>query len=148
MQPDSTPQSSTTSQPVVTPPRRDTPKKRLILIIAVIVTTVLVASAAFYLWKSTSDRAALLQSSPAEVVITASGFEPATIKISKGQSLTWINEDSAVHQLAADQPELADLAIDELDTGDSLDFTFEESGTFTYYDPLNPNSFKGAVIVE
>ena len=36
---------------------------------------------------------------------------------------------------------------DVLDPNDSFSFTFENTGTFTYHDELNPSKFKGTIIV-
>jgi len=35
-----------------------------------------------------------------------------------------------------------------LSNNDTFSFTFDQSGTFTYHDDLNPMKFKGSVVVK
>jgi plastocyanin len=89
----------------------------------------------------------------ATVQITASGFMPQTIKIKQGQSLTWVNADTSLHQIAADpypsHSKLPSLVSDDsLAENETYNFTFDKTGTYTYHDPLNPTVLKGTVIVE
>ena len=91
----------------------------------------------------------------ASVSITAGGLSPATITIRVGTQLTWTNNDSASHQPAAD-PHPLNNSIEGFDSdttllpGDSLSFTFEKAGTYTYHDHLNPlnKKYQGTVVVE
>ncbi len=89
----------------------------------------------------------------AEVAITANGFSPATIKVKKGQTVTWINRDEKAHQVESDPYPTAETLPDlkseaPTEKGQSYSFTFEQTGTFTYHDRLNPIKLKGTVIVE
>lgn len=88
-----------------------------------------------------------------KITITKNGFEPATVKIKKGQTVEWVNEDVKDHQIAPDPhpahtslPALAET--DPIESEESMSFIFEQTGTYTYHDHLNPLKFKGAVIVE
>lgn len=91
----------------------------------------------------------------AQVYVTKSGFIPAIINIKVGTSLTWTNQDSKVHQVAADPypkndsiPGLNSTVI--LNKGDSYSFKFDNAGTYTYHDQKNPlnKSFHGTVVVQ
>jgi len=88
----------------------------------------------------------------AEVNITADGFSPATVKVKKGASVNWTNQDDATHQIAADphptHSSLPGLLGDPLNKGESYSYIFEKSGTYTYHDETNPTKFIGTVIVE
>jgi len=89
----------------------------------------------------------------AQVNISKNGFTPVVIKVKKGTTVTWTNTDSAVHQVASDphptHDKLKELGDGEaLAKGDSFSFTFEEVGSFTYHDHMNPLKFQGTVIVE
>lgn len=89
----------------------------------------------------------------AMVEIKSSGFVPSTIKVKKGTQVTFTNTDSASHRVASDpHPNHSGLpgfdAIEPLLTDESYSFVFEETGTFTYHDHLNPLQYKGTVIVE
>lgn len=86
------------------------------------------------------------------VVYTDDGFEPATIRISQGETVTWENQASVPMFVASDpHPAHTDLPELEADVntepGETYEFTFEEAGVWGYHDHLN--SFRtGTVIVE
>ncbi len=85
------------------------------------------------------------------VTITASGFSPATITISAGESVMWVNNDIKNHWPASDpHPQHTDYSgFDSLgiSTGSSWSFKFNETGTWNYHDHNMP-SRKGIVIVQ
>lgn len=87
------------------------------------------------------------------VVITDKGFFPQTIRLKKGGTVSFINQDTQPHQIMSDPHPIHDLYpflnTDEvLNNGESVAITFEKSGTFTYHDHLNPLKYKGIVMVE
>lgn len=84
-----------------------------------------------------------LPSSEAVISIKEDSFEPATISISKGSQVTWVNKDSQTHQIASDLFEEETLTTDS-----SFTITFEKEGTFTYHDTLNPAKLQGTIIVK
>ena len=86
--------------------------------------------------------------SPITVKVTANGFSPSTISVKKGSQITWLNEDTSEHNLLGDQEQLEMSSDEPLNEGDSYSYTFDDTGTFTYHDPMAPTSFKGTVIVE
>lgn len=85
------------------------------------------------------------------VTITASGFSPATITISAGEMVMWVNNDIKNHWPASDpHPQHTDYSgFDSLgiSTGSSWSFKFNETGTWSYHDHNMP-SRKGIVIVQ
>lgn len=83
-----------------------------------------------------------------QVVISSSGFSPATIRVKKGKAVTWTNQDTAPHQIKADQTTLGLDTGESLASGDAYSYTFVEAGTYTYHDPLHPASPQGIVVVE
>lgn len=85
-------------------------------------------------------------SARAQITITKDGFLPATLTVAKNQQVTFINNDNSNHHIIS--PEQLDLDSDILNPNDSYIFTFEKTGTYTYTDKLNPNKFKGTVIVK
>ncbi len=78
----------------------------------------------------------------AEVSIEGFTFQPATLTIAPGTTVTWINKDSAAHTVA-----IAGTESPRLDKGDSWSYTFDIAGTFDYICGLHP-SMKGRIIVE
>ena len=144
-------QSGTGSEgiPVVRPPR-PTRSPGKWLVVSIVILSIGLASA--LLIQNRAKQTTKAQ--PAVTVqITHSGFEPETVSVKQGQSVTWINSDTASHQIAAD-PYPTHASLPALFSGESLaqnetySFTFDKPGTYTYHDPLHPASLKATVIVE
>ena len=76
-------------------------------------------------------------------------YAPSLILTKKGNSVTWVNEDSAFHSVTSglyDSPtELFDSG--HLDPFESFTFTFDEVGDYDYFCTLHP-WMKGQVTVE
>ena len=75
-------------------------------------------------------------------------YIPSMITISAGESVTWVNEDSAFHSVTSG---FYDEPIDLFDSGyldpfDSYTLTFDEAGTFDYFCTLHP-WMEGKVVV-
>jgi plastocyanin len=89
----------------------------------------------------------------ATVEITGSSFSPQTIKIKKGESITWINKDTALHHVKASPLPNGSIPVgfdstESLAEQDTYTATFDKPGTYKYYDELNPAALNGVVIVE
>ena len=69
-------------------------------------------------------------------------FSPATITIAKGTIVTWVNNDSAPHQIKSDSFESAIL-----NQGQSFSFTFNQTGSFNYICSIHP-SMSGNITVQ
>jgi plastocyanin len=80
----------------------------------------------------------------AEVVMKDMTFDPATVTIKTGKSVTWTNEDSVTHTVAGDNGE---FQSGDLANGVTFSFTFDTSGTYTYHCSIHP-SMKGTVVAE
>ena len=76
-------------------------------------------------------------------------YVPSLILTKKGDSVTWVNEDSAFHSVTSglyDSPtELFDSG--HLDPFESFTFTFDEVGDYDYFCTLHP-WMEGLVTVE
>ena len=76
-------------------------------------------------------------------------YIPSVITINVGESVTWVNEDSAFHSVTSG---FYDAPLDLFDSGymdpfESYSITFDEIGTFDYFCTLHP-WMQGQVIVE
>lgn len=147
-QPNQAPVSSQPNQTAFAPPTKQKKAMMAVLIAAILVAVVV---AGIYLVNLMGLFTGTDQN--ATVTISANGFTPQTIKIKKGQTIEWINDDSNSHQIASDpfpdHSTLPDLFVESpLGKGESFSYTFEKTGTFTYHDQLKPAAFKGTVIVE
>jgi plastocyanin len=123
------------------------PKTVLALFVAAMA-FLMVCAVCVLFWVQASQRAAGMPS-PATVTIQAGGVSPLAIHIQPGQSVMWINKDTAEHQVAAADQGLPDLHSDvALRTGEAYSYPFEQKGIYHYFDPLNPEVYQGTVIVE
>ncbi len=81
------------------------------------------------------------------VVIDNYMFMPETLTIPLGGSITWINRDSDIHAVAADDGSPAMFKSPGLDTDDKFTFTFTRAGTYLYHCTLHPN-MTGKIVVQ
>jgi plastocyanin len=127
-------------------------KKPALIIAAAIVLLIIVMVSVMALKKDNAAPAGAqvdISSSVANVSIDATGYLPKTIKVKKGQEITWTNKHDAVHRLTADQTVLPGFDTAELlEPGDSYTYIFDKAGTYHYYDPSDPKAYVGTVTVE
>ncbi|MHC1718660.1 MAG: cupredoxin family copper-binding protein [Acidaminococcaceae bacterium] len=69
-------------------------------------------------------------------------FNPAEITIQKGETITWINEDSVTHTVTG-----TGINSGSLEKGKTFKKTFNETGTFDYICTPHPY-MKGKIIVK
>jgi plastocyanin len=91
-----------------------------------------------------------------EIDVTAIGFSPDSITISKGQSIVWTVRDDNSHWIESNPsspyPEKGSCGslfntCDAIGLGSSFRMVFNDVGTWSYYDKLNPQ-FTGTVTVK
>lgn len=85
---------------------------------------------------------------PANVSVVLSGFafNPKTITVKKGTTVTWTNQDAVGHTVTADAGSVINFSSPNLNQGDKYQFTFNSVGNFSYYCSPHPN-MKGQIIV-
>lgn len=69
-------------------------------------------------------------------------FNPGTLTVKKGTSVTWTNNDAAPHTIKSTAFNSAVLNKEQ-----SFSFTFNDAGTFSYSCSIHP-SMTGEIIVE
>jgi len=74
--------------------------------------------------------------------VSGSGFYlPLNLEVSRGATVTWVNEDSVPHNIQS-QDEFGKVSdvfnSPPLNTGDRFEFTFEEAGVYNYYCSFHP----------
>lgn len=87
-----------------------------------------------------------VQTAPAatrNVTITRAGFVPESVTIAAGDTVTWTNADTTVHQVAFDRAP-CNLTIAP---GQSGSCTFRAGGSFNYRDPTQRGGFRGTITV-
>ena len=77
-----------------------------------------------------------------EVAAVDFAFEPETVEISAGDSLTWTNEGETIHNVKG-----KGFFSEAIDPGGSYEHTFDEPGTYEYLCNLHPDQMKGTVEV-
>lgn len=70
---------------------------------------------------------------PNTVTIKGYAFQPDTLTVSVGSTVTWVNEDSVTHSVKS-----STFSSQNLATGDKYQFTFNTKGTFTYNCGIHP----------
>jgi plastocyanin len=81
----------------------------------------------------------------ATVAIDNFTFNPATLTVKAGTTVTWTNRDDIPHGLAATNN--AFKRSQALDTDDSFSFTFTTPGTYQYFCYIHPH-MTGTIVVE
>lgn len=80
--------------------------------------------------------------SSATVTIQGYAFQPQTVTVEKGGTVTWTNQDSVVHDV-----KFSDSDSPDLKKGQTHTKTFDKAGTFDYICGIHP-TMKGKVIVK
>lgn len=78
-----------------------------------------------------------------DVAISGMRFQPASVTVKTGETVTWSHKDGAPHVVKARQGE---FDSGTLRSGQSFSHTFDEAGTYEYYCSLHP-SMRGTVVV-
>ncbi len=84
---------------------------------------------------------------PNGVVIDNYAFAPTTITVPVGTTVTWTNNDSDIHSVAADDGDPVMFKSAGLDTDDKYTFTFTKPGTYAYHCTLHPH-MTGKIVVQ
>ena len=95
---------------------------------------------------TTDDGAAIEEEVEGAVKVNINNYKysPSTIKVKKGGSVTWTNNDSVAHTATGDNNEF-DTGL--LNKGESKTVNFTEAGTFAYHCTPHPY-MKATVVVE
>jgi plastocyanin len=80
----------------------------------------------------------------ASIAIENFAFNSSNLTVTKGTTITWVNYDSAPHTVTSDTGTM--LNSKPIQKGESFEFTFNQSGTFTYHCAIHP-MMKGSITV-
>ena len=81
---------------------------------------------------------------PNEIVIENFSFEPATLTVKAGTTVTWVNHDDEPHTATATDKRFNSKT---LDNGDRFSQQFDAPGVYNYYCALHPK-MTGKIIVK
>jgi plastocyanin len=79
-----------------------------------------------------------------QVTMNNRAYDPATVTIKVGGTVTWVNQDTPKHDVVADNGE---FKSDLFDKGATFSFTFTKAGTYPYHCSIHPG-MTGTVIVQ
>jgi plastocyanin len=113
---------------------------KIIVILAVLIASVLVAGCTQY----TSTTPTPTGNSNT-VSIKGFAFNPSTLTVPVGTTVTWTNDDSTSHTVTSDSG--SELSSGSISPGQTYSHTFNTAGTFDYHCRIH-TSMKGNVIVE
>ncbi len=91
-----------------------------------------------------SGSAAAAAPEASQVQIKDFMFEPMTLTIRAGTSVTWVNQDDEPHTVVGDGGLFRSGA---LDTGEAYSFRFEKAGTYAVFCSIHPQ-MKARIIIE
>ena len=77
------------------------------------------------------------------ITIKNFAFNPTSLNIKKGTTVTWTNEDSVTHTIVIEGV----FDSGKLSNGQSISYNFNQSGTFAYHCSIHP-SMKGEIVVQ
>ena len=91
---------------------------------------VAVAAAGTVAVLATADDAGTGAAGTDAVTIAGFAYDPATIEVDTGETVTWTNDDDVPHTVDARGGE---FSSGNLDPGDDFTFTFDTAGTYDYF---------------
>lgn len=126
-------------------------KRLMYIVIGVIIVLILAVGGYFVFSSNTANNSSSSGNSntnntvPAgTVVISQETFDPGTITVKKGDTVTWQNNDSIDHTVVADD---GSFDLGTIASGTKVQHTFTTVGTFKYHCSIH-TFMKGAVVVK
>ncbi len=78
-----------------------------------------------------------------DVAISGMAFQPASVQVSVGGTVTWTNADGVNHTVTSNTGAFDSGSLSD---GDTYSYTFNTAGTFPYHCSIHP-SMHGSVVV-
>jgi len=104
--------------------------------------------------REAANQASAATSSAGTVAISQGAFTPDTIKVKKGQGVTWTNLDGRRGRQVIAGTDNASQSLrgfgtdDPLTKGESYSYVFEQVGTFHYYDSTTSQTIGTVIVTE
>ncbi len=73
-------------------------------------------------------------------------FNPTTLTVKNGTTVTWYNNDTTTHTVTSDDGSFQSSG--DLAPGQTYSVTFNKTGTFTYHCSIHPAQMKAKVVVQ
>ena len=117
---------------------------KLALILTLAICAVAVASHESHMTMHGARANSNASANPNEIVIANFSFEPATLTVKAGTTVTWVNHDDEPHTATATDKRFNSKT---LDNGDRFSQEFNAPGVYNYYCALHPH-MTGKIIVK
>ena len=101
------------------------------------------AAGALFACLALGVRAATASGAPPEIEIRGFRFEPATLEVARGTTVTWINRDEEIHAVTSTAGVFASPGID---ADERFSFRFDRPGTYAYRCGLHAQ-MQGTIVV-
>jgi plastocyanin len=82
--------------------------------------------------------------SAVQVIMANRSYQPQSVTIKVGVTVSWVNQDTLKHDVVADSGEFKSALFDK---GGSFSFTFTKAGTYPYHCSIHPGMV-GTVVVQ
>lgn len=129
-----------------TTPTRNKARILLWVAVGVVICGIIIAAAAITRHLALNQESEATKSA-AQVEISSDTFTPGTIRVEKGQSVVWTNEDESPHSIVIDNID-SDDTTEQINQGETYTYTFDAVGTYNYHDANDPLGIRGVIIVE
>jgi plastocyanin len=110
----------------------------------------LLALMALLQWRCGENPLQPVMQGPNEVWISSSGFDPSTMTVTSGTTVTWTNKDNVTHDVTSGRPGNVENAFDpspNLKANDAHSVSFNQRGTFNYFCLTHGSNHAGGRIV-
>jgi plastocyanin len=102
------------------------------------------AGAALLAWSTFCTSSVAQAADPAQIVVKNFMFQPTSVTVKAGSTVTWTNMDEEPHTVVSSSGLFRSSA---LDTKDSFSFKFDKAGTYTFVCSIHPQMV-GTIIVQ
>lgn len=80
-----------------------------------------------------------------QVKIDNFSFQPTTLTVAAGSTVTWVNQDDVPHNVVSSEGKTLKSPV--LDTDQKFSYTFDKPGTYAYFCGIHPR-MTGKVVVQ
>lgn len=117
----------------------------IVLVIILLLAVLYFGARTIYQEMATPKSTAMPVAGKNTIIINQGAFDPPTLKISEGTTVTWQNEDVTDHTVTFDK--IRDIDSGKLAPKDIFKHLFEKHGTYNYHCSLN-SKMTGRIIVQ
>lgn len=115
---------------------------KIFILFLLLVSSLVFGGCSLYGGTQSPTNTGVVKTGPTAIIIQNFSFNPDTLTVKTGDTVTWTNSDPVNHQIKSDTFNSAQLS-----TNQTFSFTFTSAGTYNYSCAIHP-SMAGKIIVE